>query len=97
LPFQKLIEAVMAKDIDAALATFADDAVLIDPHYPEPRMKGRVAIERADRLTGRATLGCSGRSSERPRIPSAPVGAQPVPPACSVFSFRFCGVRFSGG
>jgi ketosteroid isomerase-like protein len=36
----------MAKDIDAALATFADDAVLIDPHYPEPRMKGRVAIER---------------------------------------------------
>jgi ketosteroid isomerase-like protein len=45
-PFQKLIGAVMAKDIDAALATFADDAVLIDPHYPEPRMKGRVAIER---------------------------------------------------
>jgi ketosteroid isomerase-like protein len=48
-PFQKLIEAVMAKDIDAALATFADDAVLIDPHYPEPRMKGRVAIERGFR------------------------------------------------
>jgi ketosteroid isomerase-like protein len=45
-PFKKLIEAVMAKDIDAALATFVDDAVLIDPHYPEPRMKGRVAIER---------------------------------------------------
>jgi ketosteroid isomerase-like protein len=45
-PFQKLIDAVMAKDIDAALATFADDAVLIDPHYPEPRMKGRAAIER---------------------------------------------------
>ena len=36
----------MAKDIDAALSTFADDAVAIDPHYPEPRMKGRAAIER---------------------------------------------------
>jgi ketosteroid isomerase-like protein len=45
-PFHKLIDAVMAKDIDAALATFAHDAVLIDPHYPEPRMKGRAAIER---------------------------------------------------
>jgi hypothetical protein len=45
-PFLKFIEAVMAKDIDAALATFADDAIAIDPHYPEPRMKGRAAIER---------------------------------------------------
>ena len=36
----------MAKDLIAALALFADDALLIDPHYPEPRMKGRAAIER---------------------------------------------------
>jgi ketosteroid isomerase-like protein len=43
------MEALMAKDINAALATFADDAVFIDPHYPEPRMKGRVAIERGFR------------------------------------------------
>jgi len=36
----------MAKDLVAALSFFADDAVLIDPHYPVPRMKGRAAIER---------------------------------------------------
>jgi ketosteroid isomerase-like protein len=44
--FHKFIDAVMAKDIDTTLAMFADDAVLIDPHYPGPRMRGRAAIER---------------------------------------------------
>ena len=44
--FQKLIDLFMAKDVGGALALFADDAVLIDPHYPEPRMQGRTAIER---------------------------------------------------
>jgi ketosteroid isomerase-like protein len=41
-----MLQAFMAKDLDAALAFFAEDALLIDPHYPEPRMKGRAAIER---------------------------------------------------
>jgi ketosteroid isomerase-like protein len=37
--------AIAAKDLDRALAGFADrDAVLIDPHYPVPRMVGRDAI-----------------------------------------------------
>ena len=36
----------MAKDLGAALAFFADDAVVIDPHYPVARMKGRAEIER---------------------------------------------------
>ena len=44
--FPAMLDAFMRKDIDAALQFFADDALLIDPHYPEPRMKGRVAIER---------------------------------------------------
>ena len=44
--FPAMLDAFMRKDIDAALQFFADDAVLIDPHYPEPRMKGRAAIER---------------------------------------------------
>ena len=44
--FQKLIDAFTAKALDAALSTFADDAVLIDPHYPQPRMRGRAEIER---------------------------------------------------
>ena len=45
--FKRLIDAFMAKDIDAVMALFADDALLVDPHYPVPRMQGRVAIERA--------------------------------------------------
>jgi ketosteroid isomerase-like protein len=47
--FPVMLDAFMAKDVDAALAVFADDAVVIDPHYPEPRMQGRAAIERGFR------------------------------------------------
>ena len=47
--FYRLIDRFMARDIDGVLALFADDAVLIDPHYPEPRMLGRSAIERGVR------------------------------------------------
>jgi ketosteroid isomerase-like protein len=36
--------AVMAKDLDACLAGFAEDGVLIDPHYPIRRMEGKAAI-----------------------------------------------------
>ena len=49
LLFPGMLDAFMAKDIDAALSFFADDALVIDPHYPEPRMKGRAAIERGFR------------------------------------------------
>ena len=41
-----LIAAFMSKDIEAVMRFFADDAVLIDPHYPQATMRGRVAIER---------------------------------------------------
>ena len=44
--FPDMLQAFMAKDLAAALAFFADDAVLIDPHYPVARMTGRAAIER---------------------------------------------------
>jgi len=44
--FQEMIDAFMAKDLEKALGFFADDAVLIDPHYPQPRMQGRAEIER---------------------------------------------------
>ena len=44
--FKTFLDAVMSKDVDAALAMFADDAILIDPHYPQPRMRGRDEIER---------------------------------------------------
>lgn len=39
-----MFAAVMAKDLERALAYFADDAVLFDPHYPTPRMVGKAAI-----------------------------------------------------
>jgi len=47
--FQEMIDAFMAKDLEKALGFFADDAVLIDPHYPQPHMQGRAEIERGMR------------------------------------------------
>ena len=37
---QKMLEATMAKDKAAVLASFAPDAVFTDPHYPNPEMWG---------------------------------------------------------
>mgnify|MGYP001361164294 CR=1 FL=1 len=42
---QQLIAAFEAKDLSAVLAFFADDAVVIDPHYPQAVMKGKAAIQ----------------------------------------------------
>ncbi len=36
--------AVEAKDLDAMVGVFAEDALVIDPHYPTPRMRGKPAI-----------------------------------------------------
>jgi ketosteroid isomerase-like protein len=47
--FIRLIDAFMAKDLDSVLSPFADDALFVDPHYPQPRMQGRAAIERGMR------------------------------------------------
>ncbi len=41
---ERLLKAFEAKDLDAALACFADDALLFDPHYPTPEMHGKAAI-----------------------------------------------------
>lgn len=47
-PLRALIEqnfaAVEAKDLEAVLQCFAEDAVFIDPHYPSPVMIGKSAI-----------------------------------------------------
>jgi len=37
--------AVERQDLPAALAMFADDAVMTDPHYPNPTMCGKAEIE----------------------------------------------------
>lgn len=39
-----LLAAVEAKNMAATLACFADDAIMVDPHYPTPRMVGKAAI-----------------------------------------------------
>jgi ketosteroid isomerase-like protein len=41
-----VLEAFMAKDLEAVMRHFANDAVFIDPHYPQPRMQGHAAIRR---------------------------------------------------
>ena len=40
----RFFAAVEAKDLPALLHGMADDAVLIDPHYPQPEMRGKAAI-----------------------------------------------------
>ena len=35
---------VEAKDLEAMMSVFADDAVVIDPHFPTPQMQGKTAI-----------------------------------------------------
>lgn len=42
---EQMFGAFEAKDMEAVSAFFADDAVLFDPHYPVPEMKGKAAIE----------------------------------------------------
>ena len=41
---ESFLGAFRAKDLDAVLSFFADDAVVYDPHYPVPEMKGKAAI-----------------------------------------------------
>jgi ketosteroid isomerase-like protein len=38
------LQALTAKDKAGFLALLADDAVFIDPHYPQPAMQGKAAI-----------------------------------------------------
>lgn len=41
-----LFAAFMSKDLKEVMGHFADDAVMIDPHYPQSVMHGRTEIER---------------------------------------------------
>lgn len=46
---ERALEAVRRKDLPALLALWDDDGEFVDPHFPEPRMRGRAAIERGHR------------------------------------------------
>jgi ketosteroid isomerase-like protein len=50
---------VEAKDLDAMMSVFADDAVVIDPHFPTPQMQGKAAITEGFRgaITGMRSFG----------------------------------------
>jgi ketosteroid isomerase-like protein len=41
---EQFFRAGEAKNLAATLALFADDATIVDPHYPTPRMTGKAAI-----------------------------------------------------
>lgn len=43
---ESVFAAVAAKDLEKVMAAFADDALLYDPHYPQPEMRGKAAIRR---------------------------------------------------
>ena len=43
--FHDLLQAFMSKDLPKIMSYFADDAILYDPHYPQPRMVGKAAIQ----------------------------------------------------
>ena len=38
---------VETKDLEAMMSLFADDAVVIDPHFPKPQMQGKAVITEA--------------------------------------------------
>lgn len=38
------LDAVTAKDTDVVVASFSEDGVFIDPHYPYPELRGKAAI-----------------------------------------------------
>jgi ketosteroid isomerase-like protein len=38
--------SVEAKDLDGTMSLFAEDAVVIDPHFRDPRIEGKAAITR---------------------------------------------------
>ena len=50
---------VEAKDLEAMMSLFADDAVVIDPHFPTPRMQGKAAIREGFRgaMSGMRSFG----------------------------------------
>jgi ketosteroid isomerase-like protein len=41
---RRTFERVEAKDLDGMMNLFAEDAVVIDPHFRNPRMDGKAAI-----------------------------------------------------
>lgn len=43
---EAIFDAFVARNLKTVMAMFADDALVYDPHYPVPEMKGKAAIQR---------------------------------------------------
>jgi ketosteroid isomerase-like protein len=43
--FDGMLQAFVSKDLPTCMSYFAEDAIVYDPHYPQPRMVGKAAIE----------------------------------------------------
>ena len=41
---ERIFQIFESKDLEAFLALFVEDALLYDPHYPVPEMRGKAAI-----------------------------------------------------
>jgi len=50
---------VEANDLEAMMSLFADDAIVIDPHFPTPQMQGKAVITEAFRgaMSGMRSFG----------------------------------------
>ena len=50
---------IEARDLDAMMSLFADDAVVIDPHFATPRMQGKAVITESFReaISGMRSFG----------------------------------------
>jgi len=50
---------LQAKDLETLMRLFADDAVVIDPHFPTPRMQGKATIRKGFReaMSGMRSFG----------------------------------------
>lgn len=42
---ERLLRAFEAKNMERTMACFAEEALFFDPHYPDPTMRGKAAIQ----------------------------------------------------
>lgn len=76
---ERTFATIEAKDLDALMRLFADDALVIDPHFPTPQMRGKAAITDAFReaISGMRSFGyttvtyCESSNGQRAAVETA--------------------------
>ena len=56
---RRTFATLQAKDLETLMQMFADDAVVIDPHFPTPRMQGKASIRKGfgEAMSGMRSFG----------------------------------------